>query len=731
MWPRPPLGAKSPNVAVIVLDDIGFGHLGCYGSSISTPNIDRLCKNGLQYTNFQTAALCSPTRGALLTGRNHHSIGLGIITEGATGFPGYNGQMPKEAATVAEVLKQRGYSTMALGKWHNTPTPESSASGPFDRWPLGMGFERFYGFLGAETNQWMPDLVLDNHRIPPPHGVPGYHFSEDLVNKTNAWIGQQQGVTSDKPFFLWMAFGAAHSPHHAPAALIEKYKGKFDHGWDEERSRVFENQKRMGVIPSNTVLTARDASVPAWQNVTERQRIVYSRMQEIFAAFVEHTDAQVGAFIDHLEHLGVLDETLIVLVSDNGASQEGGPNGLSNENRYFNGLPESIDELYECLDELGGPSTYGHYPWGWAGVGNTPFQRYKQNVHAGGVTVPMVMHWPNGIKTPGVRRQFHYATDLVPTLLDVLHMEMPKEVNGVSQMPLEGVSMLYSFEDESAPTRKDIQYFEIIGCRALWKDGWKAVTYHQPQSGGNFNDDTWELYHVDEDVSEAHNLAEEFPEKLQELVQLWWVEAGSHNVLPLDDRTYERARVRKPRVATVKPVYTYYPDSEDMPFATTPYTIDRSHTIECEVSLTHSSEGTLYSMGDLFGGYTLLIKDGFFIYHHNVANKYHWQLRSEDRVLPEGDSLVPVRLKFDFERTAKNKGTGRLYLDDSLVGEMAFPVLTPFSFGLKTAGRVGRFGGTSVDPALAAPFPFTNGVIRAVHVSTEDTLAMRQLHLDT
>jgi len=731
MWPRPPQGGASPNVAVIVLDDIGFGHLGCYGSSIETPNIDRLCNNGLQYTNFQTAALCSPTRGALLTGRNHHSIGLGIITEGSTGFPGYNGQMPKEAATIAEVLKQEGYSTMALGKWHNTPTPETSASGPFDRWPLGMGFEKFYGFLGAETNQWMPDLVSDNHRIPPPHGVPGYHFSEDLVNKTNSWIAQQQGVTSDKPFFLWMAFGAAHSPHHAPKSYIEKYKGRFDHGWDEERERVLQRQKDIGVVPDSTVLTERDSAVPAWQNVTERQKIVYSRMQEIFAGFVEHTDAQIGAFLDNLEELGVLDETMIVLVSDNGASQEGGPNGLSNENRYFNGLPESIDELHACMEDLGGPNTYGHYPWGWASVGNTPFQRYKQNVHAGGVTVPMIVHWPNGVSQPGIRNQFHYATDLVPTLLEALEVEMPKEVNGATQMPLEGVSMLYSFSQPDEPTHKDIQYFEIIGCRGLWKDGWKAVTYHQPQSGGNFHEDKWELYHVDEDVAEAHNLAEEFPDKLQELVELWWVEAGKHNVLPLDDRTYERARVRKPRIATVKPVFTYYPDSEDMPFATTPYTIDRSHTIDAVVTLTSESEGVLYSMGDLFGGYALYIKDGHFVYHHNVANKFHWDLLSAGKVTPPDGESVDVTLKFDFERTEKNKGIGRLYLDDVLVGERAFPVLTPFTFGLKTAGRVGRFGGTSVEPSLAAPFTFSGGRIRAVHVSTEDTLALRQLHLET
>ncbi|MBW2622204.1 MAG: arylsulfatase, partial [Deltaproteobacteria bacterium] len=491
-WPgrvTPPQG--SPNVVFIILDDVGFSQFGCYGSNIDTPHMDRLASNGLFYNNFHTTALCSPTRACLLTGRNHHSVGTGIIIELASGYPGYNSRIPRNAATIAQILKERGYNTFAVGKWHNTPEDETSLAGPFDRWPLGMGFERFYGFLGGDTSQWNPDLVYDNHRIPSPTRD-GYHLSEDIVDKSMEFVLDQKQVAPEKPFFLWMAFGACHAPHHAPEEFIDKYKGKFDKGWDHEREEVLARQKEMGIVPQNTELAPRNRGVKAWDTLSDDERRLFARMQEVYAGFLDHTDYHIGRFLNFLEDVGQMDNTMIVLISDNGASREGGANGSVNENRFFNQISETVEDSLAMLDELGGPRTFNHYPRGWAMAGNTPLKRYKQNTHGGGIRDPLIIHWPRGIKDKGgIRTQYHHVIDLVPTVLEAVGIEAPEMVNGVSQKPIEGTSMLYSFNNAEAPDRKEVQYYEMFGHRGVWHNGWKAVTYHSWAQRGNFDDDKW------------------------------------------------------------------------------------------------------------------------------------------------------------------------------------------------------------------------------------------------
>lgn len=479
--PALPLGAPqgAPNVLLIVLDDVGYGQLGCYGGPISTPNIDELAASGLRYSNFHTTALCSPSRGALLTGRNHHAIGLAAITEAATGFPGNFGSIPKSAGTIAEVLKQNGYNTMALGKWHLSPYTAYTSAGPFDRWPLGMGFEKYYGFLGGETDQWAPLLALDNHFIDTPT-KPGYHLTADLVDRAIADIRDQQQANTGRPFFSYLALGAAHAPLHAPKEFIDKYKGKFDQGWDKVREETLDRQKKLGIVAKDAVLPPSNPGVTAWSDLNDVQKKVYCRLQEVFAGFVDHTDHHLGRVMTALEEMGVRDNTLIILVSDNGASQEGLRDGTLNTDRYRNYFPDTVEEMVKKLDEAGSPSTDPHYPMGWSMAGNTPLKRWKQDTHSGGNTDPFIVSWPAKIKDAGaIRKQYHHLTDVVPTILEATGLPAPKSVNGVEQMPLHGVSMAYSFTDGTAKTKKKSQYYEMLGSRAMWADGWTAVTWHK------------------------------------------------------------------------------------------------------------------------------------------------------------------------------------------------------------------------------------------------------------
>ncbi|MCA3720548.1 arylsulfatase, partial [Phenylobacterium sp.] len=496
-WPEParaPPGA--PNVVCIVFDDLGFADLGCYGSEIATPNIDALAAGGLRYTNFHTAALCSPTRASLLTGRNHHSVGMGGLADWDLGFPGMRGRISRSAGTLAEMLRPAGYNTFATGKWHLTPTFETSQAGPFDQWPLQRGFDRYYGFLEGETSQWHPELVLDNHHIEAPDRE-GYHLSEDIVDQSIGFIRAQRTITPEKPFFLYICLGAQHAPHHAPKTFIDRYESVFEKGWDATRADRLARQKALGLVPADTVLPDRNPGVKPWDALSDDERRLAVRLQAAFAGMLEHADLQVGRLVNWLSEQGCLENTLIILISDNGASQEGSPFGTVNALRYFNGVRDTLAENLEHIDAIGEAHLNNNYPLGWAMAGNTPLRRYKQNTHGGGVRDPLVVHWPAGIRSGGeIRHQFHHVCDIAPTILEVTGVSPPAEIHGVTQQPIEGTSFGYTFDGGAEPTRKRTQYFEMLGHRGIWHEGWKAVTWHKP--GTAFDADQWELYHLDQ-----------------------------------------------------------------------------------------------------------------------------------------------------------------------------------------------------------------------------------------
>lgn len=712
--PALPLQAPdgAPNILLIVLDDVGYGQLGSYGGPIETPNLDRLAEQGLRYTNFHTTALCSPTRGALLTGRNHHAIGLAAITEAATGYPGNFGSIPKSAATVAEVLKQNGYNTFALGKWHLAPYTAYTAAGPFDRWPLGMGFEKFYGFVGGETDQWAPLLAQDNQFIDTPQRE-GYHLTEDLVDRTIAYIRDQQQVSTGRPFFAYLAFAAAHAPLHAPKAYIDKYKGRFDQGWDKVREETFERQKAMGIIPADTELPPPNPGIQAWSELNDAQKHVYTRLQEVFAGFLDHTDHHIGRLIDAIDAMGIRDNTLILVVSDNGASQEGLRDGTANTDRFRNYNPDTVEEMLPLLDKLGGPETDPHYPMGWAMAGNSPLKRWKQDTHAGGNTDPLIVSWPSQIKdTGGLRRQYHHVVDIVPTLLEEADLPAPTSVNGVTQMPLHGVSMAYSFADAQAPTSKTVQYYEMLGSRAIWSDGWTAVTWHK--KGSPWEDDRWELYHTDEDFSQARDLAGEQPDRLTALEDLWWEEAGKYNVLPLDDRRYERvADPTRPVAAIAKPSYVYYPNTSIVHPLAAPQLLGRAHTITADVTIPDGgAEGVLACSGGEFGGWSLFVQDGRLRYAHNYLKITEYDVAS-DRPLTPGPHTLSVRFTPKEKSLKPDFFTGdvTLLIDGEPAGElknikMAGQYSAVTGYGL----LIGRNTGTPVSHLYEPPFAFTGGL---------------------
>jgi arylsulfatase len=700
-WKLPPQApAGAPNVIYLVLDDVGYAQLGCYGSPIETPNIDRLAAGGLRYTNFHTTALCSPSRACLLTGHNHHSNHLGVIAEYATGYPGYDGRMPASQATIGEILKGHGYSTFYVGKWHQVPFGESSNAGPFDCWPLGMGFERFYGFVGGETNQWFPHLSSDNHNIETPER-PGYHLTEDLTDSAIRMIAEQQQVNPGKPFFMNLAFGAAHAPLHVHKKYIEKYRGKFDKGWDQVREETLARQKQMGIVPKDTVLPERNDEIKAWDELTSDERRLFARLQEVFAGFLTHCDENIGRLVDFLKENNLLDNTLLVVVSDNGASQEGRLTGSFNESLYFNQIPENMAIDLKLIDEMGGPLTYPHYPQGWAMAGNTPLKRYKQNTHAGGNTDPCIVHWPKGISDKGaLRRQYHHLIDITPTVLDVLAIEQPKKVKGVDQRSFDGLSMRYSFADADAPSRRETQYFEMLGHRAIYHRGWKAVAYHE--RGTDFESDRWELYHVDDDFSETRDLASAEPDKLRELVERWWSEAGKYNVLPLDDRGTVRI-LDQPRFHRPKTSVVYRPGMSSVPRASTLDFRDRSHSITAEVEVPKSgAEGVLLSVGGRFAGFSLFVQQNRPSYVYNFFGLERYTIASAEP-LPTGR----VTVRAQFTRTGRNQGTAALFVGDKQVAEGPIPHTVPLTFGLSEGLTVGRDPSTPVTETYASPFPFS------------------------
>ena len=703
--PRPRDGA--PNVVVVVFDDVGFAHFNSYGSTIATPNLDRLAAGGLRFTNFHTTALCSPTRACMLTGRNHHAVGMRAISNFDTGFPNMRGAIPRTAATLAEVLRAAGYGTYMVGKWHLAPMHETGPAGPFNNWPLARGFDRFYGFLQGETDQFRPELVQDNHYMDPP-ATPdaGYHVSEDLIERAIGFAHDHVSAAPDRPFFTYLAFGACHSPHQAPQAYLNKYRGAFDQGWDVVRERWFARQKESGIVPADTTLPPRNPGVKAWDALSVNERRFAARLMEAFAAFLEHTDHHLGRYIDALQGLGQLDNTIFIAMSDNGASQEGGPLGVLDEMRYFNGLAEDVDAAMARLDSIGGPDSHTNYPWGWAMVGNTPLKRYKQNTHAGGVRDPLIVHWPARIKDGGaIRPQFHHVTDIAPTVLDLLGLAFPDSLGGVAQMPVHGSSMAYALTDDAAalPSRKGAQYFEMFGHRAIWHDGWKAVCFHEP--GSDYDTEAWELYHADADASEAHDLAAAQPAKLRQLIQLWWLEAGKNGVLPLDDRRggalFKSAQARGNTFRRLE--WKFYPPVSRYSADTAPPTGNRPFTISADFTLGQASAGAIVARGSANGGYVLFVKDRHLVFDYNYFH-HHTQVRST-RPLPTDACVAGVRVTRDGKR-----GTATLFIDGSDAGQVEIPAMATM------VSSTGMDVGRSIAPVChdyAPPFTF-EGHLRCV-----------------
>ncbi|MFC7099025.1 arylsulfatase [Halobaculum marinum] len=728
----------APNVLTIVLDDVGFGQLGCYGGLIDTPNIDSLAEEGLRYNSFQTTALCSPTRSCLMTGRNHHSNAMAGIAEISTGFPGYNGHIPHENGMLSEILAEEGYSTYHTGKWHLTPAEATSAAGPYDQWPLGRGFERFYGFLGGDTDQYTPALIHDNHQVDPPATAEeGYHLTEDLAQRTIEFIGDTKQVDPDKPFFTYFCPGACHAPHQVPAEWADKYAGEFDMGWDEAREQILAHQKELGIVPEDTDLSPRNPDVREWDSLSEDEQRLYARMMEVFAGFLEHTDAQIGKVLDYLEEIGELDDTLVVVVSDNGASAEGGPDGSIDENHFFNNVPESLEDNLEAMDELGGPDYFNHYPWGWTWAGDTPFQRWKRETYRGGTSDPLVVSWPEGIEARGeIREQFVHAIDLVPTVLECIGIDPPEEIGGVTQSPIEGTSFAYSFENADAPELHTTQYFEMLGTRAIYHDGWRAVhpwplgtpMTAEDLSATSLEDSGWELYNLREDFSEAHDVASEHPEKVLELAQLWWAEAGKHNVLPLDGRGVERLAEERPEPGRPRDQYVYYPGGQYIPENAAVRVLNRDHSITADLSIPVGGvEGTILSHGSKSGGYSLYVLDNHLRYVHNYVGKEEFEVVA-DEPLPEGE----LQVRMEFETTGEpnlDEGLGtpgvvRLFHGDDQVAEGEIPKTIPITMGLAAGLSCGRdaLNATTDVYRDRTPFEFTGDITRVTVDVSGDTV---------
>jgi arylsulfatase A-like enzyme len=737
-WPEP-LRARegAPNVLFIVIDDTGFGHLGCYGSPISTPNIDRLAEGGLRYSNMHTTALCSPTRSCILTGRNHHSNHMAGITEISTGFPGYDGYIPFENGFLSEILRLEGYNTYAVGKWHLTPADQITAAGPYERWPLGRGFERYYGFMGGDTHQYYPELTSDNHRVEPEKTPEeGYHLTEDLTDKAISFIADAKQVAPNKPFFLYFATGAQHAPHHVPKEWADKYKGAFDDGWDAYREKVFAKQKRLGLVPRNAKLSPHDPDVQNWKKLSAKERKLYARMMEVFAGFLEHTDHHIGRLLDFLKEIGELDNTLIMLVSDNGASAEGGPTGSVNENKFFNFVPDSLEQNLAAIDDIGGPKYFNHYPWGWTYAGNTPFRRWKRETYRGGISDPFIVHWTKGIKTKGeVRTQYAHAIDMVPTVLDALGVAPPEAIRGVTQSPIEGVSFAHTFDNKKAASKRVTQYFEMLGHRSIYHDGWRAVC---PWPGTSFTESGrqfgtpipsemlteldatgWELYHVAKDPTETENVAEDNRARLIEMIAQWYVEAGKYNVLPVDGRGQQRLAEERPVIAKDRDRYVYYPGTQEVPANSAPPILNRPHTITALVDIPkEGAEGVLVSQGGVDGGFAFFVKDGKLRYTYNYVAERRFEVVS-DKDVPSGRHA----LSFEFEPTGeaqplRGKGTpgiAKLFVDGRPVGESKFPVTIPIAMGLASGVNVGADAGAPVTEEYEPPFAFTGTVEKVVY----------------
>jgi len=727
----------APNILLILTDDVGFGASSTFGGPIPTPTMDRVANNGIRYNNFHTTALCSPTRAALLTGRNHHSVSTGGIMEIGVGYPGYNTLVPKSKRGFGDILKLNGYNTSWFGKNHNVPDWHTSQAGPFDLWPVGLGFEYFYGFVGGDTSQWAPAIVENTRPIEPPQNDPNYNFDRDMADKAIAWIRMQHAMAPNKPFLVYYAPGTAHAPHHAPEEWIEKFKGKFDHGWDKQREMTFEKQKEMGIIPANTKLTKRHKQIEAWNSLSKDKKKVFAHMMEVYAGALAHCDFQIGRVIDAIEAMGELDNTLIIYIQgDNGASAEGSPQGLLNEMTFFNNIKEPFEEVLRRMDELGSPMTFNHYPIGWAHAMDTPFQWTKQVAsHFGGTRNALAISWPKRIKARGeLRSQFHHVIDIMPTILEATKIPKPASVYGIQQAPVEGVSMAYTFDEADAPSKRTTQYFEMFANRAIYNDGWVAVTtpITPPWVGiakavDPVDGFEWELYNVAKDFSESQNLAKSNPKKLRELQRLFYIEAVKYNVLPLDSTKVERLDVRN-RPSNIRGLneFTYYDGMIRIPEGGAPDLKNKSFGISAVVEIPQDgAEGVLMTQGGRFAGLGLYLLEGRPVFHYNLCGVERYTVASKDKLLP-GKHVVAVDFNYDGGGVGKG-GEATLTVDGNKVAGEKLPQTIAFRMSLDETLDIGEDTGTPVSEDYQVPFKFTGHLEKVTIKITEKKLTEEQL----
>jgi arylsulfatase A-like enzyme len=737
--PTAPKGA--PNVLYLVWDDTGIATWDCFGGLVEMPTMSSIAERGVRLSQFHTTALCSPTRASLLTGRNATTVGMATIEEFTDGFPNCNGRIPADTALLSEVLNERGWNTYCVGKWHLTPLEESNLAATRRHWPLSRGFERFYGFMGGETDQWYPDLVYDNHQVSPP-ATPeeGYHLSKDIADKTIEFIRDAKVIAPDKPWFSYVCPGAGHAPHHVFKEWVDKYSGKFDMGYERYRDIVLENQKKLGIVPADTELSPVNPyldvkgpngepwppqdTVRPWDSLNDEEKRLFSRMAEVFAGFLSYTDAQIGRILDYLEESGQLDNTIIVVISDNGASGEGGPNGSVNEVKFFNGYIDTVEESMRYIDHLGSPDTYPHYAIGWAMAFNTPYKLYKRYAsHEGGIADTAIISWPNGIKAHGeVRDNYVNVCDITPTIYDLLGVTPPADVAGIAQKPLDGVSFKAALDNPSTDTGKDTQFYTMLGTRGIWHKGWFANTVHAatPAGWSHFDKDRWELYHIETDRSQCHDLAAEQPQKLDELKKLWFDEVAKYNGLPLADLNIFETMTRfRPYLTGERKTFTYYPDSAEVGMGAAAEPRGQSLSVLADVSIdTAGAEGVLFKQGGGHGGHVLFIQDGRLHYVYNFMGDEE-QMVSSPGAVPLGQHIFGV--SYARTGTVENShtplGDVTLYIDGDAVASLPNVKAHPGTFGLAGATiSIGRNSGSAVSSTFKAPYVFTGGTIAQVNV---------------
>ena len=731
----------SPNILYLVWDDTGIATWDCFGGLVEMPTMGRIAERGVRLSQFHTTALCSPTRASLLTGRNATTVGMATIEEFTDGFPNCNGRIPADTALLSEVLNERGYNTYCVGKWHLTPLEESNLAATRRHWPLSRGFERFYGFMGGETDQWYPDLVYDNHQVAPP-ATPeeGYHLSKDLADKTIEFIRDAKVIAPDKPWFSYVCPGAGHAPHHVFKEWVDRYAGRFDMGYERYREIVLENQKKLGIVPADTELSPINPyldvtgpngepwppqdTVRPWESLTDEEKRLFARMAEVFAGFLSYTDEQIGRILDYLEASGQLDDTIIVVISDNGASGEGGPNGSVNEVKFFNGYIDTVEESIKHIDNLGGPDTYPHYAIGWAMAFNTPYKLYKRYAsHEGGIADTAIISWPNGIKAHGeVRDNYINVCDVTPTIYDLVGIAPPDQVAGVAQKPLDGVSFKAALDDSSAATGKDTQFYSMLGTRGIWHKGWFANTVHAatPAGWSHFDQDSWELYHIEADRSQCHDLAADHPDKLEEMQKLWFEEAGKHNGMPLADLNILETMMRwRPYLTGERKSFTYYPGSAEVGMGAAAEPRGQSISVLAEVRIdTTGVEGVLFKQGGGHGGHVLFVQDGRLHYVYNFMGDEEQGVSSSGAV-PLGAHIFGV--EYRRTGTVANShtplGDVTLYIDGDAVASRSDVKAHPGTFGLAGATiSVGRNSGSAVSSTFKAPYAFVGGTIAQVNV---------------